>query len=311
MPATQPIVPESQDFDGMRGIPFDSVEVLQPDGSYTYDNEYYSEDFANWYRDLFSDGILIPGGTVLDTQLEVTKTGTNQVTIAPGSCIVLGRHGRMMRPYNLAITGVSEGKQRIDRVVVEMNEQERRFNLKVLQGEEAQSNPVAPEMRREEIEVSLVKYEIWQLSLAQIIVKPTGIESITDERSENELCGVSIVVPGVEKPKLPTADSAANISYDNTETGIDVDNVQQAVDYLFKVKIVTLPNSGWSEDRTQTVQVEGMKSIMTPIIDVIADTKEKSADWGKVWRVETLDGALKFYADSEIVNTLKVMVKAV
>ncbi len=333
MPENTPSLPESQEFEGMRGIPFDSLEILQEDGSYDYDRVFYSEDFAEWYRDLFSNGILIPGGTTLSEQLSVIKSSAYQATINPGRCIILGRHGRMKNPYNLAVSAVSEGSQRIDRVVVEMNEQDRKFNLKILQGKESVSSPVAPELRREEIEVSSIKYEIWQLSLAQLLVKPEGIETIIDERSDNSVCGVAIVVPGVEKPQLPTGDSAANIGYNNASTGMSSVNVQEAIDELHdmnestnqiianKVKELkaTIPVDGWLENGTGytlTIPVSGVKSTDNPIVDIVSSTspevaRQESTAWGLIYKIETLDNNLKCYAEGIPEKAVSIQIKVV
>lgn len=318
---------------GMRGIPFDATQILNESGEYVYDNVYYSEDFAEWFRNYFGNGILIPSGTTLDSQLEVVKSSSAKVSITAGAIVVAGRNGILYNPYTLDVSIASSGSKRIDRVVVEMNEQANRFNLKIVEGIESTTTPNKPSLTREIVTVGADEYEIYQMSLASVLIDENGIVSIEDERSDSEVCGISIVIPGVGKPKLPTGDSAENISFNPVNAGTESDTVQKALDELYEIAkgfvsqrdfdllsdtvagkaetatySGTLPITGWTDNTgyfTKAVTVTGILATDEPILDLVATTSGFEAEqgaWGKVFKAVTSAGTITFYA-SEIPAT--------
>lgn len=317
-----------RDIEGIRGIPFDATEIPNPDGEgYIYDNVYYSEDFAEWYRQYFCNGILIPGDSVISDQLEVVKTDSLSVQIKPGSIIVCGRNGIIYNAYSLSLSAVTQNK-RIDRIVIEMNEQENRFNIKVVQGEEA-AKPTKPDITRKEIVVGVDTYEVYQMSLAAVTVDSTGIVTVEDERQNDDVCGISQVIIGIKKPLQPTADSAANISYDGSETGSSAINVQEAIDELHEAineraiaitLFTTIPSSGWSGSLPpyqNVVSISGIETNDSPIVDLdlsaqeYEDVKNLEDGWSSIYRISCSENSITCYAKSMIGVNLPIKLKVV
>lgn len=76
--------------------------------------------------------------------------------------------------------------------------------------------------------------------------------------------------------------------------------------------IKSVPAAGWDSDSTQTIAVDGITPAMKkPIIDVVAETVEEDDEWGKIWKIELLDGALKFYAKETPTLDLTAKIKVV
>ena len=267
------------------GIPFDANEIITPEGESSYDYIYYSKDLATWLATYFKNGILVPGGALITTQLKVEKSNDEELLINPGNIVINGRTGFLPKSYKLAVVPETSGNNRIDRVVVELNLNEtvNEFRFVLLKGT-ASATPSAPELTRDE------DAKIYQMSLAQVIVKSTGIFSITDERSSDDLCGISQVLIGVRVPAPETGDSADNISYDNSTTGMSAVTVQDVIDELYEGKEnkptyvdYTLSASLWSSS-DGTYSLESIFAHTLYNIGVLTSsemTKEQAVAYGK------------------------------
>lgn len=300
----------------LKGIPFDANEIILPDGSPGYDNVLYSADFANWMRTYFKNGVLVAGGALISTELEVTQVDGTHVQVNTGNIVVNGRTSFIESPIQLEITKGGSGTQLLSRIVVELNLSStiNCFRLLVLEGGLAES-PVVPELTRTE--------EIYQMSLATVQSDISGIVSITDDRSTESLCGISQVLIGVRPPLPVTGDEASNIGYDGSVSGLVGTNVQDAIDELadgltdlietppsYDTQI-TLLASGWA-DNTQEVTIQGFTASMkAPIVDVVATTREDDKQWGKIWKAETGANSLKFYCSEAPTQDIVVNVKVV
>lgn len=267
------------------GIPFDANEIITPEGESSYDYIYYSKDLATWLATYFKNGILVPGGALITTQLKVEKSNDEELLINPGNIVINGRTGFLPKSYKLAVVPETSGNNRIDRVVVELNLNEtvNEFRFVLLKGT-ASTTPSAPELTRDE------DAKIYQMSLAQVIVKSTGIFSITDERSNDDLCGISQVLIGVRVPAPVTGDSADNISYDNSTTGMSAVTVQDVIDELYEGKEnkptyvdYTLSASLWSSS-DGTYSLESIYPHTLYNIGVLTSsemTKDQAVAYGK------------------------------
>lgn len=304
----------------LKGIPFDANEIILPDGSPGYDNVLYSADFANWMRTYFKNGVLVAGGALISTELEVTQVDDTHVQVNMGNIVVNGRTSFIESPVQLEITKGGSGTELLSRVVIELNLSEavNCFRLLVLEGGLAES-PVAPELTRTE--------EIYQMSLATVRSDISGIVSIVDDRSTESLCGISQVLIGVRPPLPVTGDEASNIGYDGSISGLVSTNVQNAIDEVSediailetnfnKLVIstdtqITLLASNWV-DNMQEVSIPGFTSSMkAPIVDVVATTREDDKQWGKIWKAETGANSLKFYCTEAPTQDIVVNVKVV
>ena len=293
----------------INGIPFDANAIIDVEGEVSYDYVLFAADLANWLGTYFGNGILIPKGGVLSTEFQVTKTDVNSISIAKGNIVINGRTGFLHSPYEMIVDYASTGKQRIDRVVIELNtnEEVNEFRPLLVKGSEVDSNPNIPALIRDDY------LEIYQMSLARLLVTEDGIQTVIDERIDDNFCGISQVLIGVKPPLPVTGDSAANISYDNSESGLSGTTVQDAIDELSSQDISkTLLSSGWGSDNTQTLTISGFTPNMkSPIVDVVPTSKEDNELWGNIWKVETGLNSLKFYATEPPSLDLNIIVKVV
>lgn len=294
----------------LKGIPFDANEIILPDGTPGYDNVIFSADFAEWMATYFKNGVLVPGGALIDEEMKVTKADDTHVTVSPGNMVVNGRTAFIPTAVTLEITAAQPDMLRLDRVVVELNTQEEVncFQLKVISSEMA-SDPTAPSLTR----TSTAAEEVYQMSLATVTVGVSGINEVEDDRSDDDLCGISQVLIGVKPPLPVTGDSAANISYDGSTSGLSGTTVQDAIDELVtNVYYKTLSGTGWSASGTnfvQTITISGFTANMKPpIVDVVPASQDDVDTWGKIWKIETLLNGLKFYASETITTSLSIVV---
>lgn len=290
----------------LRGIPFDANEIILPDGSPGYDNVLYAADFAEWMKTYFKNGVLVAGGALISTEMQVTKTDDTHIKIDVGNMVVNGRTTFIPEPMYLEIDKAGPNVKRYDRIVVELNLASaiNSFRLIVLKGI-MEENPSIPVITRDG--------DIYQMSIATVKVNQAGIYEIVDERTDDDLCGISQVLIGVKPPLPVTGDSATNISYDSSISGLNAQTVQDAIDELVTDEITkTLLSSGWGADNTQTLTISGFKSNMkAPIIDVVPSSEEDANLWGRIWKAETGQNSLKFYATKPINKDLTILVKVV
>lgn len=219
----------------LHGIPLDASQIVDENGEITYDNVYFSKDFADWAKSYFGNGIVVPKAETITTQFQIEKQTNTSIKINPGIIVINGRTG-FLDEYHVEGLDPIISTTRIDRIVVELNltEAVNAFRVVVLKGEES-STPAAPELTRNE------SAEIWQLSLARVLISATGITSIVDERIDDNLCGISQVLIGVKPPKV---DEASSITYDGSSIGFDAKNVQEAITRIYNGEIKILnPNN--------------------------------------------------------------------
>lgn len=290
----------------LKGIPFDANEIVLPDGTLGYDNVIYSADFAEWMSTYFKNGVLVPGGALISTEMKVTKADDTHISIASGNMVVNGRTAFIPTAVTLEITATQPNMLRLDRVVIELNTEENVncFQLKVVSGTMS-SSPIAPLLTRTE--------EVYQMSIATITVGVNGITQVKDDRVDDDLCGISQVLIGVKPPLPVTGDSADNISYDGSISGLSGTTVQAAIDELVtNVYYKTLTQASWSVDGENFVQILSISgftaNMKPPIVDVIPASILDVELWGKIWKVETITGGLKFTANEKPSSSLNIVV---
>ena len=293
----------------LKGIPFDASEIILPDGTLGYDNVIYSADFAEWLATYFKNGVLVPGGAMIDTELQVIKVDDLHVKVSIGNMVINGRTAYIPEEITLDISPSEPDLLRVDRVVVELNLgiDVNCFRLKVIEGTMA-ADPVAPELTRTD--------EVYQMSLAAVTVDVMGITEVEDERPDDDLCGISQVLIGVKPPLPVTGDSAANISYDGSTSGLTGVNVQDAIDELVATDYTkTLTAANWATEDSNSVQtlvISGFTTTMKPpFVDLIPANANDVTQWGYVWKVETLLNSIKFYATQAPTSNLSVKVRVI
>ena len=300
----------------IRGIPFDANEVILPDGSAGYDNIIYSADFAEWLGTYFKNGVLVPGGAMITTQLKVTNPDSDHIKIDKGNMVVNGRTAFVTEPVTIETTASAPSVERWDRVIVELNLEENinAFILKVVTGTESASAEPPALVRTD---------EIYQMSLATVKHNNSGIYEIVDDRINETLCGISQVLIGVKPPLPVTGDEASNIGYDGSTSGLSATNVQDAIDEIVTENIknltATIPITGWTgADAPFTLDLT-MPSILAsdnPIIDVVLssvyETSQKQLKaWGNIYRIVAGSGKLTCYSYEKPEVAIPIQIKVV
>lgn len=151
------------------------------------DRLYDADSFEEWLKPFFKSGVFI--GT-----LAVAATGTMTVTVAPGLAFLDGKLRTFDTETSLTVPTASSTYPRIDSIVVERNNTDRKITLKVVQGKYSGSSPTAADPVR--------TGGIYQLVLAHIAI-PAGAtkitaSDITDTRALSSICGY--VSNAIESP---------------------------------------------------------------------------------------------------------------
>lgn len=158
-------------------FPFNSIVV---DG--VPDRPANAENLAAYLAGFFSNGVLMQE----DTTLKVEASEDMLVQIHAGMGVINGKSIRNDAAHIIALDNASTSLDRIDRIVIRLDETARYMMFDVLKGTPA-SNPVAPELTQ--------AGGIYELCLAEIRV-PAGASTIlanyiTDTRADADLCGVA------------------------------------------------------------------------------------------------------------------------
>lgn len=160
---------------------FNAMEIA-PD---VYDREYQAQDFAEYFGDVLSTG-LMHTNEVPAMSVEV-EAGTLNTVVNPGKAILRGHKYENTTPLTLSHSIPEPNLDRIDRVILRLNlnNSVRDIRLRVLEGESS-ANPTAPVLTRTQF--------IHDISLAQIRVKANtsslDVRDLTDERLIEDLCGL-------------------------------------------------------------------------------------------------------------------------
>jgi hypothetical protein len=297
----------------IRGIPFDANSTALPDGTIVYDNIIYSADFAEWLGTYFKNGVLVPKGAMISTELQVTNPDDTHLNISVGNIVVNGRTGFVTEAVTMETVAAAPDMYRKDRVVVELNLEENTngFQLKLVAGTEA-ATAEAPKLIRTD--------EVYQMSLATVNYDYTGITSIVDDRVDESLCGISQVLIGVRTPMPVTGDSADNISYDGSASGLSGQTVQDAIDELVsKTYTATVPITGWSGSAAPysiDVTITGMLESDNPIVDMVPsatyETAQSQADaWGEIYKITAGTNKITLYSNSVPKTEVPIQLKVV
>lgn len=141
------------------------------------DRKYNAASFEHWLKKFFTSG-------VFTGDLQVTANGNMSVNVSSGYANVNGKVRFFENDTTLTIGTADSSLKRIDAVVIERDDIERRIELKVVQGTPA-TTPEAPSPKRD---------GVYQLVLAHINIPAGAVNlsknSIRDVREDTELCGI-------------------------------------------------------------------------------------------------------------------------
>lgn len=164
----------------IKGIPFDAKQ--NSDG--TYDRVVYSQDIADYFGYLTSNGILLKRGQGLNNQLKVTYDGIT-TNVDTGVAMIEGRRAEITEAETLTHE-IGGSSTRYDLIVLELNllTTERCFKVKIVS---LSTVPTASDLVRTPT--------IYQLGLAYVTINAnsTSIASVTDLRKDSSMCGISYV----------------------------------------------------------------------------------------------------------------------
>lgn len=313
----------------MIGFPFDSHVTYDTDGTPVYDRAISSEPLRNLLHKLFTDGILPDVSTNLQV---VAGTGMN-VVVKAGFAIVQGCLKLEENDRTLAIQASSATNDRIDTVVLRLNsnDDQRYCDLYVREGTPA-TNPVRPNLVRSD--------SVYELGLADIFVTKTITSitqsKITDTRYEAERCGVisslseydtttiyNQVQTDLKEFKdteqaefLAWYENIKNILDESTaghlQSEIEATNAVVAAKQDKAIKATITLSTTWN-DLIQNVSVSGVTASHNAILDIVTTTSDFEAqqtEWAKVYKAETYNGGIKFYAKEATSTALIIQVLA-
>lgn len=187
------------------------------------DRSYDADSFSDWLKKFFTTG-------VFKDELQVAAISGMGISVSAGYVNINGKV--MMFGTTPLTVGTADGTYyRIDSVIIERNDTDRQFYIKVVQGNTGTESSVSG--------VTPVRSgAIYQLVLARIMVRPgaTAITQadITDTRADSDLCGI---VAGTVTAMDFTQFSAQFDAYlDNFKDGREADfdawfaNIQDVLD---------------------------------------------------------------------------------
>lgn len=173
---------------------FFNAEMVEDDGSTTYDRIYYADQFAYYFSKFISNGVYINPAT----QLKVTSKGELKLNVAVGDAFINGYWYKNDENFELQLAQANGSLPRIDRIVLRWDSLTRYINLAILQGNPA-ATPSAKNLTR--------NANTWELGLADVYIE-RGVLSIsdaniTDLRPDRTYCGyVAGVVNQIDTTNL-------------------------------------------------------------------------------------------------------------
>lgn len=143
------------------------------------DREYHASDFAEYFSTFLSDGIFPENG---DLGLKVTKYTGMRVKVETGYAFIKGYMYKNTAPLYFTLSNSDTLMDRIDRIVLRFDENNREIKVVVKTGTPS-SSPQPPTLTRTS--------SIYELSLAQARVNKNSaiVTSVIDERY-SDYCGV-------------------------------------------------------------------------------------------------------------------------
>lgn len=150
------------------------------------DRKYDVDDWSKWFIDFFTNGIFNNG-------LQVKAGNGMQIIISPGVAFAQGHKYYNDSDFSHTITIADSDQDRIDNVVLRVDETNRTFTSQIIEGSYAKT-PVAPNLVR-----NTTTYDL-RLATISIPAGTTEITSdmITDCRFNSSDCGS--VIQAVQNP---------------------------------------------------------------------------------------------------------------
>ncbi len=149
---------------------------MQSSGFFNGDTEYGQEEFNRYFNNLFESGVSIDDSGNMTLAV---STVSGQAVISTGFAILRGFY--YYNDLNLVFSFVPDANySRIDRVVIRVNLLSGPAEAAIKKGTPG-SNPKAPDLQRDD--------NVYEISLAQVMVATNGTITVTDERFDSSVCG--------------------------------------------------------------------------------------------------------------------------
>lgn len=146
------------------------------------DREVTAADFAKYYTEILTNGVFHRNNL---PSLRVTKGAGLTTSVEIGAAFIEGYMYRNTEPIELLHAVGNPSYPRIDRVVVRLDRTISKRYVRVFVKEGVPATiPQSPALQRDDF--------VYELSLAQVRVNAgaTAINTVTDERIDQDLCGV-------------------------------------------------------------------------------------------------------------------------
>jgi hypothetical protein len=157
------------------------------------DREYTAEDFMRYYRSFISSGLFMG----VSTNLQVVAHEGLVVKVKAGSAIIDGSKYDNEGEILITLTTPDGLLDRIDRIVVQWDKENRETSVKLLTGTPA-AEPTAPDITR--------TTDIKEYALADILVNAGATEilqsKITDQRMNSTICGMAVPFATIDTSAL-------------------------------------------------------------------------------------------------------------
>ena len=141
------------------------------------DRRYSADDFSEWLKQFFTDGI-VNGGLYVKANNDMT------VTVADGVALIGGKVKNFNLKKTLSLATASGSLNRIDNIVVRRDDNARDFVIDVVKGVPAEK-PAAPAPTR--------NGAVYELVLAQVYIEKGTAHftqsSVKDTRMQRSVCG--------------------------------------------------------------------------------------------------------------------------
>ena len=165
-------------------------EYAMPYNSKGGDRKYNADDFSDWLKNFFTDGIVGDG-------FHVRANSDMSFTIEPGVALIGGKTKNFPQKTTVTLQTASGSLNRIDNIVIRRDDDKRDFEIAVRTGAAA-ATPKAPAPVR--------AGTIYELVIAQVEVKKGVVTitqaSVSDTRADRKLCGWVMGTTDHIKPEL-------------------------------------------------------------------------------------------------------------
>ncbi|QTB21570.1 hypothetical protein J1907_17750 [Lysinibacillus sphaericus] len=247
---------------------------------------HYASDFADYFGDVLSSGLLHKDGTP-NLQVKV-NVGTMQTYVEAGKALIQGYQYQNTTPLFLAHGLPEANLDRIDRIVLRLDKRNnaRFIRLFVKEGVSA-TNPVPPSLQRDQY--------VFELSLAQIrLTKNTSsLEplKLIDERMKEDLCGIVYSLISVPTSVFQQQwDYWFNLKKQTLEDDMEAWQIQQKNDFETWQAIQKQEYLTWIESIKDILDENVAANLAARIADLEQGLANHIAEVSHIKWIETVGG---------------------